>query len=604
LPLTRLSSDGSIGHVASVDQYYDLLTGALSDTTAKLSAKLLDWGGGFYNVKSAINPSGPAVGDGSTNDAASIQAAIDAAAAAGGGIVYFPNTINSYWITSTLNLKHGVILVGATMALSAADWATYGYGNLQAPQMSGSVAGVRLTWGGAANGTAVSCNAQRSAGMQHIGIDGAAGTAGIGLDLMSSFGCFFEDVMIHNVLGTPGYGLRLGVNADAANNNCEFNRFIGLEVLSAVHDIYLSGGATGLARVTLNQFTDTFLLTSLATSRGVTLNQMTDTNWWFGIRIFATNNSATAYGIVVNDTGTPTAQVGADGNMFYGLSFNGPSASANNIGVLINTSQLNVFYSNFWICKAGNERSVPAGSQANTAYRWELLQQNNSIETIIPGPVKISEISGQSAASFGWRYNDVDDLALKRESSTAYVLRALTPNKKALVVDQTTGNVQLGDAGVTTLVNGALNLGSVVHGTGGSLQVNNNADGQVNFQVNDAGDAHVPSGSLSTTKATPAYSASITPNAFVGNWQTITVTNGTAFTINAPTNPPSTTGTAELTIEILNSSGGAMGVITWNGAFIFAGITWANPASTKKRYARFEWNGLNWIATGFSTADY
>jgi len=102
----------------------------------------------------------------------------------------------------------------------------------------------------------------------------------------------------------------------------------------------------------------------------------------------------------------------------------------------------------------------------------------------------------------------------------------------------------------------------------------------------------------------PAYSASITPDAGLAPWQTITVTNGTAFTINAPTNPPSASQAAELTIEVLNSSGGAMGAITWNASFVFAGSTWANPASTKKRFARFEWNGLAWVCTGFSTADY
>lgn len=104
--------------------------------------------------------------------------------------------------------------------------------------------------------------------------------------------------------------------------------------------------------------------------------------------------------------------------------------------------------------------------------------------------------------------------------------------------------------------------------------------------------------------AAPTYSASITPNAYNGNWQRITVTDGNAFTINAPINPPNSSHNQELTIEIVNSSGGVMGVITWDGAFVFAGVTWANPASTKKRFARFEWNGAAWICTGFSTADY
>lgn len=101
----------------------------------------------------------------------------------------------------------------------------------------------------------------------------------------------------------------------------------------------------------------------------------------------------------------------------------------------------------------------------------------------------------------------------------------------------------------------------------------------------------------------PTYSSSITPDAFA-RWQTITVTNTTAFTINAPTSAPDSTGTRELTIEILNSSGGAMGTITWNAAFVFNGFTWANPASTKKRFARFEWNGAKWVCTALAGADY
>lgn len=102
----------------------------------------------------------------------------------------------------------------------------------------------------------------------------------------------------------------------------------------------------------------------------------------------------------------------------------------------------------------------------------------------------------------------------------------------------------------------------------------------------------------------PTYSASITPDCAQGSWQTITVTNGTAFTINAPTNVPASTQSGSLVVEVLNSSGGAMGAITWNAAFVFAGATWANPANTKKRFARFEWNGSAWVCTGVASADY
>jgi hypothetical protein len=47
-----------------------------------------------------------------------------------------------------------------------------------------------------------------------------------------------------------------------------------------------------------------------------------------------------------------------------------------------------------------------------------------------------------------------------------------------------------------------------------------------------------------------------------------------------------------------------MGAITWNGAFVFAGITWVNPASTKKRSVTFRWNGAKWVGRSFTSADY
>jgi hypothetical protein len=127
----------------------------------------------------------------------------------------------------------------------------------------------------------------------------------------------------------------------------------------------------------------------------------------------------------------------------------------------------------------------------------------------------------------------------------------------------------------------------------------------------DATFARVAAGAFGATNgvfrqatAAPAYSASITPNAAAGGWQTITVTNATAFTINATSLPPSASYTEALTIEVYNNSGGAMGVITWNAVYVFAGQTWVNPASTKRRFARFEWNGSNWICTGIAAADY
>lgn len=61
----------------------------------------------LINVKTDYN----AKGNNSANDAAAIQAAIDACSAAGGGIVFFPPGI--YKVTSTVIVKSGVRLVGS-----------------------------------------------------------------------------------------------------------------------------------------------------------------------------------------------------------------------------------------------------------------------------------------------------------------------------------------------------------------------------------------------------------------------------------------------------------------------------------------------------------
>jgi hypothetical protein len=57
-----------------------------------------------------------AIGDGTTDDKTAIQAAIDAANAAGGGIVYLPTGVYNIASSPGLNLKEGVALVGAGTA--------------------------------------------------------------------------------------------------------------------------------------------------------------------------------------------------------------------------------------------------------------------------------------------------------------------------------------------------------------------------------------------------------------------------------------------------------------------------------------------------------
>ena len=94
------------------------------------------------------------------------------------------------------------------------------------------------------------------------------------------------------------------------------------------------------------------------------------------------------------------------------------------------------------------------------------------------------------------------------------------------------------------------------------------------------------------------YSASITPNLRFGNTQYINVNNGTAFTINAPTNAVAGT---DLTITIRNISGGALGLITWNAVYKLS--AWTSPANGFSRSITFYYNGTNWVEYNRTPAD-
>lgn len=88
------------------------------------------------------------------------------------------------------------------------------------------------------------------------------------------------------------------------------------------------------------------------------------------------------------------------------------------------------------------------------------------------------------------------------------------------------------------------------------------------------------------------YSASMTPNLALGLTQQITATNTTAFTINAPINP---IVNQDWSLQLVNSSGGSLGTITFNAAFKATGFT--APANGKMRWYGFRYDGTNHILT-------
>ena len=87
----------------------------------------------------------------------------------------------------------------------------------------------------------------------------------------------------------------------------------------------------------------------------------------------------------------------------------------------------------------------------------------------------------------------------------------------------------------------------------------------------------------------PTYGVAISIDASLGGLATITATNNTAFTINNPIN--AATGDY-LSIQVRNTSGAALGTITWDTLYKMA--TFTKPATGFHRTVTFRFNGTNW----------
>lgn len=97
----------------------------------------------------------------------------------------------------------------------------------------------------------------------------------------------------------------------------------------------------------------------------------------------------------------------------------------------------------------------------------------------------------------------------------------------------------------------------------------------------------------------PAYGPTVTIDAGIGGTFVIVATNSTAFSVAAPTH--SASGQV-LRITIKNTSGGALGVATWNSSYKL-GASWTQPANGFSRSIAFVYDGTNWIETTRTAAD-
>lgn len=147
--------------------------------------------------------------------------------------------------------------------------------------------------------------------------------------------------------------------------------------------------------------------------------------------------------------------------------------------------------------------------------------------------------------------------------------------------------VGLGSSSFGPFINGYASAGSTTHS---NLDIQTSAGDQMTLCVN--GGTVGIGGRVSNARVTPAYGVTVTIDASAGNEFVITPNNGVAFTISSPTNVYTSAG-QRITIRIRNTTGGALGAVTWGATFKLS--AWTNPASGNSRSKDFQHDGSNWI---------
>jgi hypothetical protein len=99
-------------------------------------------------------------------------------------------------------------------------------------------------------------------------------------------------------------------------------------------------------------------------------------------------------------------------------------------------------------------------------------------------------------------------------------------------------------------------------------------------------------------RQSPTYGPIVGLDTAIANEFYVNATNGTAFTID---NPNFAESGMVITVTIANTSGGALGTVTWAGDFKLA--SWTSPADGNNRSITFSYDGTNWIEINRTTAD-
>jgi len=300
-----------------------------------------------------------AVGNGVTDDTAAIQAAINAAQTAGGGVIFLP--LGTYKISSTLTITgNGVVLQGAAFN--------------QFHDTGTPVYPVSLSWAGGASPmisistTSATIPITTGCGLINVALFGNA-LATVGVYLNSVRYSEFTNVYVNDVTQDCYYitcrTLSTGEATDTQQNiftNCTW-RTIGTPAVYPANGMTLTAQTPGAsnANTSFNLFNYCVGQTYAGVGGGVGfLLEDADNNSFFGCRVVRVGT--TTYGLSIR---------GGDTNIFYDFSCGG----ANGIEVRGTASgyPANQIGNCFWNADDANGTQYPT-LDANCRVQWHALK--------------------------------------------------------------------------------------------------------------------------------------------------------------------------------------------------------------------------------------
>lgn len=224
-----------------------------------------------------------ATGDGSTNDSAAFQAALDAAGAQGGGIVFVPTPSVFYKLDTTIEIPNGVVLEGEGYIYNRTT---------NQKQIVYTGTGVAITTKAGFNDT----DSSRNCGAKRLRVE-VKGTGATAFQIVKGKSCVFEDLLAL-LKGEDNIGFHMKAERDGGTklgcfyNYCEQIRILGNGKDNGHTGVLLSG-ASGDGQCNANDF---YGIHVDSVSTAILFGHS------FGNRIFGCTTEIVDYGILFDET--------------------------------------------------------------------------------------------------------------------------------------------------------------------------------------------------------------------------------------------------------------------------------------------------------------